>query len=156
MLSPDRIPRQFLYNVSLAHIRQQGAPSIIRKGLWSLTVCQYRSSDGRQCAAGPFIRVYDPKMEGEAFSIIAGRTPAAVDNIAAQHANFVGFLQAAHDQSAATILNRTDAGANPTFMAVYERRMDHLAGKFGLHYTPPGQPIDTTRPNDNDHTSVPV
>lgn len=88
---------QQLLNRSLAHVRQQGKPSIKDDRL----TCLYRSPDGCGCAAAPFITNYSPEMENKTWMQVASMWLNNVEPAAAEHAVFVNnVLQVAHDDAA--------------------------------------------------------
>jgi hypothetical protein len=128
---------QYLFNVSLEHIRQQKTDAT--RG----TMYCYRTPDGRQCAAGPFIWAYTPDMENATFRGLVARFPDALDPLAVQQADWVSRLQSAHDDAVAATTFR---GRPDGFMAAYEANMRDLAAAADLHYALPGQSLDTTRP----------
>jgi hypothetical protein len=107
---------QQLLNRSVAHIRQQGKPSMEDDS------CLYRSPDGRGCAAAPFIKNYDPEMEHDDWSALAVHWADALDPEAVLHEKFVtDVLQESHD-------NAARARANTDFLQEYEQRI-----KCGVH-----------------------
>lgn len=56
---------QRFIDASLAHIRQQGAPSIDLAVECGSTFCIYNGPKGTGCAFFPAIMKFDPEMEGE-------------------------------------------------------------------------------------------
>lgn len=92
--------KQNLLNISVAHVLKQGRPSATLYG--DKVTCLYRSPEGLQCAAGPFIKDYDPDMENKSFSTLAkhDRFRDRLQDDARAHAEFVDMLQAAHDFAA--------------------------------------------------------
>lgn len=105
---------QYLLNVSVNHIRKQGRGSYHQDG-YKLS-CRYQGPDNTSCAAAPFIKEWDPLMEGHHFESVAKRWPDNVDIVARANAEFVrDALQRAHDNAVRSTLSNPE-----DFMEAYE------------------------------------
>lgn len=122
--------RQRLFDISLNHIRAQGAPSM------NGTRCAYRSVSGRRCAAEPFILAYDYEMEAKSWRSLCFRFRDKVDQNAYENIGLVSMLQNAHDEAAVSFSATED---QEPFMAGYERRMKLVAKQFDLVYREPSE-----------------
>lgn len=111
---------QEVYNNALFGIRRQGGYS--GEAVDNLFGCLYRAPNGRKCAAGHNITddEYHPRMEG--YSVKGTDLPERLR----RHEDFLYSLQLAHD-------NAAQRGES---MDEWEARMEALAQKYGLVYTP--------------------
>jgi hypothetical protein len=129
--SNEVLEMQELLNISVAHIRKQGEPSI------SSGACRYRSRlesgspNELQCGAGPFIEAYERRMDrlGGWCTVVANY--AGEDNVfnplAVKHALFVqGVLQTAHDRAA---FREPDS-----FLASYESELRFALTRYQLDH----------------------
>lgn len=122
---------QDLLNISVAHVRRQGEPSIGGDGR-----CVYRGPGGLQCAAGPFITDYTRAMDRADlnFNGVVKRWPARILPAARKNNEFIcSVLQSAHD--GATTDKRFE------FMPDYHRRLAerlrYYFGNTGIHLVIP-------------------
>lgn len=131
--------RQALLNTSYLHILKQGEPSVANGS------CAYRGTEGRSCAAAPFIEEYDPKMENLNFSAMLDRMSAGIftgklNAVAVRERDFVMSLQRAHDGAAidfqhdpkVTVIQEPKRYVGELFMARYLRNIINVAANFGL------------------------
>lgn len=116
---------QSLFDRSLAHIRQQGKPSVNADG----SSCAYRFGE-LQCAAGPFITSYHEDMEGETWLGVCDRFPEQVEQLAFENRGIMRSMQTCHDSA----VIETDDSEFEGFMPIYERNMRELAEVTGLEY----------------------
>lgn len=86
--------KQHLFDAVVDHFKRQKAKSMTIGGR-----CRYRSISGLKCFAAPFIREYDPKMEGLPFMDLIKEWPSSLDPLAVRHAALAQSLQQAHDCS---------------------------------------------------------
>lgn len=116
--------KQALFDISYNHIIAQGAPSHDAHG-----DCVYRTPDGLQCAAGPFITRYTSVMDrysGYEWESLIRAFRDDVDPLAIKHSVLISALQFAHDISA----EGTDSPVE--FLEEYELCMTELAKEQGL------------------------
>lgn len=98
--------RQRLLNISVAHVLQQGEPSVEpRPHVNGEFRCVYRDKDGKGCAAAPFIIEYDKKMENLSWTAVCnavyrGDLSVKLDETASSLHGFVSDLQSLHDHAA--------------------------------------------------------
>ena len=129
---------QEIFDIALNTIRYQGGPSVSPAG-----VCQYKSPNGRMCAAAPFIKEYDVDLEMRTFQKI----PSSRTIISALQVDLVTDLQSIHDVSTGEARLAAASGTYDTpeersrvvdevFMPIYEDRMERFAKLHGLEYTP--------------------
>lgn len=127
--------KQELLNTSVAHVLAQGSPSVNGTG------CMYRSPDGKQCAAGPFIVSYDEDMENKNWEHISEIFGDSLNPDAVKEADFVRELQFAHDNAAVEVkytapykcenIVRDDA----SFLEVYKLNIRELVIRHQLVLT---------------------
>ena len=126
--------RQYVFDVALAHIREQGEPCVVTNSERSVA-CAYKSTDGKSCAFAPFIKEYGEELEMTSAESLVARTPERIDGRAvASGSDFCQRIQRCHDCPS----------MSTTFLADYERNMSKLASKYDLSYTPPEE-----KHNDN-------
>lgn len=125
--------RQYVFDVALAHIREQGGPSITEDH--GDVNCAYKSPEGKSCAFAPFIKEYGGELEGTlAKDLVVGSPERIDDRAVAAGSDFCRGIQRCHDYPS----------MSTTFLADYERDMSELASEYGLSYTPPEE-----KSNDN-------
>lgn len=117
---------QSLFDRSLAHIRQQGVPSVDLDG----ESCVYRGSSGRACAAAPFIVNYNTAMEGETWIGVCQAFKREVESLAWENQSFVRRLQMCHDSA---VIDSTFDDFE-SFMPTYEANMKQAAAEYELEY----------------------
>ena len=121
--------QQDLFDASLNHIREQGAPSMKWDG--DADGCAYRGGEDEElsCAAAIFITEYLPEMDsggGIPWRGLQHRYYIYLDHFArlASNTDLIQDLQSAHDSA-----SRSD-----NFLDTYERRMQEVAERFSLQY----------------------
>lgn len=109
---------QDLLNRSVAHVRKQGRKSLAQLVAGAQPGCAYRTPEGLQCAAGPFINEYHPGMECKGFDTLCVQYEDCVDPAAFKHYHFVrDVLQYSHDM----------VGEEGGFIQNYEKKLAERA-----------------------------
>ena len=134
---------QEIFDYGLNHIRQQGAQCIKDGG----TDCAYRNAAGHSCIVGGFFTAenYDPEFDsgkcgGPAVTLMVKRSSAfndeldqaGVDTEDWQVVSLLSEMQGCHDKV-------VFGGGDGEFIRDFNRRMQDLANRLGLNYTPPTQ-----------------
>lgn len=122
--------KQELLNESYAHIIAQGGASIGPNEGNSVS-CAYRGREGFMCAAGIFIKDYNPNMEHLCWiDIVREFDHEKLDKRAVEERNFVQKLQIAHD-AAVSVSNRI---GGQHFIAAYKEQIRKLVNEHNYLY----------------------
>jgi len=119
--------KQETFDFVVKAIVEQGRPAVDQFGN-----CEYRTADGRKCAAGHLIPddQYQPSLEGWSVgteSVPESKRLRDIITAAGHDADLVSALQSAHDQSASE--ERHGAG---DFMPMFLERAKSVAVRHGL------------------------
>lgn len=128
----DKQELQDLLNRSVAHVRQQGKPSMRNAKSLDDAGCMYRSPDGLSCAAAPFIIIYDAGMDdgeeaGGWSNFFTNSWRDHLEPLAVKHQSFVRRLQKCHDDASRD---------RHRFLEHYEAFVADLAAEFSLDVPP--------------------
>ena len=122
LFNTQREATQRVFGEALAHIREQGEPSI-NAG----SVCMYKHPDGLGCAFSPAIMNYTPRMEfKKASSLLRYRSDHLHEWARDAHPIACDYIQRAHDGNK----------DYHDFLDKFEESMKNVAELWKLNYEP--------------------
>lgn len=127
--------RQRLLNISVAHVLQQGEPSV-EPSPHGGHRCVYRDKSGKGCAAAPFIIDYDKRMENLSWTAVCnavkrGDLTVKLDESATSLHGFVSDLQSLHDK-AAIEPERNQVRTKEEFIRLYKEQLIIFCARWHL------------------------
>lgn len=122
------LSRQEVFDKVYEHITKQGGPSFVietDEDGWDDLSCVYRGTNGRMCAAGPFLKDSDVE-EGAAFFALE----SVEDNFTEDTIVYIADMQRIHDDCLRIGWDNSDEA----FMVRWKRKMKDYADKYNLKH----------------------